>query len=147
MNMGRFVQFVSLVEANVYRHNPSVNSVKERLQIGSEAAKLFSVWKSGVVEGKICTLAVEGDNRASVESFNSFLVDCGRLHGMDRNKIPTLKVYNGMYDSVLEKNFNYFTSVYRRGSIRNEIPLITFKSDSGGEMREDKFWHEFCSQW
>jgi len=147
MNMGKFVQFVSLVEANVYRQNPSVNSVKEKLQIGSEAKKLFYVWKTGVEEGKISTMAVDGDTKASVESFNSFLVDCGRLHGMDRNKIPTLKVYNGMYDSVLEKNFNYFTSVYRRGSIRNEIPLITFKSGSGGEMREDKFWHEFSSQW
>jgi len=149
MNMGKFVQFVSLVEANVYRQNPAVNKIKDKFRTSSETEKLFHVWKSGVEDGKICTVAVDGDNKNTlVKNFNSFLVDCGRIYGMDRAKIPTFKLYDGMYDAVMEKNFGYFTGMYNRGVIRGkEIPLIAFNTCSSGLLKEHNFWIEFNSQW
>ena len=129
--MRTFIKFVGLVEANVYKNSPIVSKVKDNLRIGEKTENLLSMWKNGIQGDVIHILPIKKDIRKDVENVNEFIQECGNIYGIDRKEIPFLKVYSGIYDPVMEKNFKYFSS-----KKENEIPLITYDECKGFK---DKF--------
>ena len=118
--MKTFIQFVGLVEANVYRNFPVVSKVKDNLHIGPESEKLLSMWKNGVEGGVIHTLPVRKNIKKDVKNINDFIEGCANIYGIDKKEIPFLKVYSGIHDHVMEKNLKYFSFKKEK----NEVPLI-----------------------
>ena len=129
--MRTFIKFVGLVEANVYKNSPIVSKVKDNLRVGEKTENLLSMWKNGIQGDVIHILPIKKDIRKDVENVNEFIQECGNIYGIDRKEIPFLKVYSGIYDPVMEKNFKYFSS-----KKTNEIPLITYDECKGFK---DKF--------
>lgn len=145
-----FVQFVELVHDGHYKHDPSVERIRQRLQEGKThqtlktQRKLYTMWETGMADGIVCSMRRDSSMSSEVKNFNSFIVSLASKFG-GMGKIPTLKMLDsssiGDIKSYLRKDFaDVFVGGYKKTSSK-VLPFVVFKTSE--RDIEDKFWMDF----
>ena len=136
----RFINFVELVEEGDYTHDPSIEAMRQELQSGKSPStlatysKLSSVWKTGVVDGIVCSMT-RSISQEEVESFNSFLQSLASAFG--GIKIAPLRMFDASLDENLVESFRES----RSKGVSKEVPFAIFPGDSSS--KSDAFWANF----